>query len=359
VEKILQFAPEGLSANLLEIAFAVFISVFLIIRTDLGIPTSLFVSFLKVSIPFVYFAFYFDGSWTFEDDMLFFSEGETIADLQGNPLGLIFSKAGIDRLSSSAGGRHFLYIWWNAVLMAVWGKSYYVAVFVNVVLTSITGLLCMRLVRMAGFSSTYAKAFLVFFLLHPEILAWSSVANLKDLLVMALLSASLLNMVKLSQRFTIRNTVWLLLIFILIGWIRFYLIFLIIISFALYSSFLSMRQKIVLAFSMLFVLFPFFGDFGQIGFLYSIIDLNGYPLRIIRFLITPRPWSISPEYSFLLIPSIWNLAMLSLLPFAVHSLWKNRSARLTIITFAVIWFASSLLDFTNGVRHRIQLLQII
>ena len=90
------------------------------------------------------------------------------------------------------------------------------------------------------------------------------------------------------------------------------------------------------------------------------LDQLGSPAGMIRALLSPQPWSISSEYSFLLLPSVlhWLLFLPALL--GGWMLWRrSREAALLLIYLALILLLYGFIPEQQGPRHRLQVAFII
>src|SRR5581483_1368055 len=98
-------------------------------------------------------------------------------------------------------GYHVLYTWWNLLAQHLFGQHYYSSVFLNVLSTFVSGFVFVRILRLLNFPTAYQRGALIFFLLHWDVLVWSSFVNLKDILVMTLtVGASYFLLVAWMQR---------------------------------------------------------------------------------------------------------------------------------------------------------------
>ena len=134
---------------------------------------------MRVVIVIGYFAWYYDGTWTTSDDVVYTAQGKTLIDRGETPL-LIVTPGGVETLQSIAGSNHILYTWWTLTWMWLLGAQYYAPVVANVFLTFLSAHVLARLMRELGFSSSYRRAITAFYLLHWDTIAWSSFLSFKD-----------------------------------------------------------------------------------------------------------------------------------------------------------------------------------
>lgn len=177
---------EGLSNDLLWVTFWIGFVSFAISSRDFSLGTAFVISLIKVLIPLLYFAFFFDGTWTFLDDISYQSQGTTMLERGYNPASALLTSDGLSNLFSLSGGFHILYGWWNVLAQYLFGPHYYAPIFLNVALTFVSAYFLFRIVILCDFKRRYAQGFIIFFLFHWDVLVWSSLVNLKEILVLAL-----------------------------------------------------------------------------------------------------------------------------------------------------------------------------
>src|SRR6266566_1826856 len=147
-------------------------------------PAALAISCLKAAIPFVYFLEYFRRGWMRLDDVSYYGGGLTLLYKGNNPFLIFFTADGRAELFKLAGGQHVLYYWYNLLAAYLFGPLYASPVFLNVASTFISGAFLCKMVLASGFEERYARWLVVFFLLHWDLLSWSSFLNLKEPLVL-------------------------------------------------------------------------------------------------------------------------------------------------------------------------------
>lgn len=316
------------------------------------------VTLIKVSIPVVYFSWYYDGTWTFVDDETYAQQGTILLHSGYSPFSILLRPEGIDLLVSISGSRHILYEWWNFLGQYLFGSHYHAAVFLNVGLTFVCGHLFAQLLKRMKFGEQYVRWLQVFFLLHWDILAWSSLMNLKDILVTTLALGSLSSIEKFAERRSLSSLAVAGILLFLLSWIRYYLPFLILLSVALWVVF-AIRSRLK---------YPVLCLLGGIlyGSLYFLdvneesISLDHLLFGLIRFALTPQPWSIEPGFSYLLIPSVmhWLLCIPSVI--AACFLWRDSGkARLMLSYLMVILLFYAAVPEIQEPRHRIQVVFVI
>lgn len=275
-----------------------------------------------------------------------------------NPITLLTTEGGRRSLWALNRGRHVLYGWWNYLAQFLFGPHYYSAVFMNVALTFVAAALLYRICRLSGFSRRYAQGLAGFFLLHWDVVAWSSFVNLKDVAILTLSTAAIYSLLlfnaAVSRRERLFRAAVVAGVFFTFLWIRFYIPVLISGAFV---GWLLLKQRgwrkytaLALTFGAVFLILP-----SRVETEYVRASPLGVLYGSVRYLLTPRPWGIEHDSSFLLLPSI--LHWLFFLPSAVGAvfLWRrSRAAALLLLYLGVSILFYSIVPSLQGPRHRVQ-----
>lgn len=346
--------PVGLETDLLKTSLMLGCLCFLIARMDLPWGPAMGVAFIRMAIPFVYFAYLNDGTWTSKDDITYLHMTQEFVTRGYTPWSIFTNIEGIPLMMSMANGAHFLYYWWNFFAQYEFGNHYYSPVFLNVLATFLAGAFLFRLFKEMGYGETYRKAFLIFFLLHWDVIAWSSFMNLKDILMMTLTVTSFYLLVSMQNFFSLKKAFFLALNMLLFSWLRFYVPFMVLGIFGLWAFFgMKGRNKYFLMAVVMvaaYFLFPWKPD--QLKYFQPEV----LALGLVRFPLTPQPWSIDEKYTFLIIPSImhWTLFLPSVL--AGYQLWKGaRTNALLLLYLLSVIILYSIIPEVQGPRHRVQI----
>ncbi|AFZ14319.1 hypothetical protein Cri9333_3494 [Crinalium epipsammum PCC 9333] len=359
---------EGLTFALIWAAFWTMLLSFAMCNQYITKFPSLVIASIKTLIPTCYSAYFYNGDWTFLDDVGYYEQGQTLLDLGYNPLTIIIDPEGLERIFAIANGQHILYVWWNIFAQYFFGSYYYSPVFLNVLITFVTAYFIIKIAELCNFSKNYKKSLYIFMLFQWDILAWSSFINSKDTLVMCLSVMALYGILKLFEQnnktiFNLNNLFFLMvssLSLYLLFFIRFYtipLIFLTIIIFLIIKqqvkSFLFLILFTVLFTTILSTLANF------------IYDVNSFSIKnvltgILRMIFTPLPWQIEESYTFLVIPSILNLLFLIPVIIVGCKFWKiSKPLSLLLIYLIVALIFYGFLEEFQGPRQRYQLTFII
>lgn len=356
---------EGITGELIWTTLVIGLISFWISSRILSVPTAFLVTTVKILLPFFYFAFFFDGTWTFYDDIYYQYQGERMLELGFNPVTALFTPSGIKALTSLSEGRHIIYGWWNLLGQYFFGEHYYAAVFLNVILTFISGYFIFLLAKFVGFSQTYAKGLLLFFLLHWDVLAWSSFTNLKDIMIMTLTVIAIFLTLRLSKKIDLKDVSALAAVTFCFFWIRFYVPFLMLIATILWLTLYQKGKRrytlILLSIVSIFVALRTVGSEGIIYYSAQLdVSLVNAFKGMIRMALTPQPWSITPAYSFLFIPSIlhWMLFVPALISGWILAR-KSKEFTFLIIYLLVSLLLYSFYEVLQGTRHRVQVIPVI
>lgn len=343
---------EGFTADLLLAALATAAFGFVMVVRQLSPATALPVSIIKAVVPLTYFALFFDGSWTFVDDVTYQMHGEELR-LDYGPLSALLQEEGRAKLVELSQGRHFLYAWWNLLAQSLFGEHYYSAVFLNVLLTFFIGVVLFHLLGELGFSQAYQRGALVFFLLHWDVLAWSSLVNLKDVLVMALIAPTLYCLVIVRRRLRLLPLLGVAFGLFVLTWLRYYIPFFLVGAFVVWvlleGRFRWKYLYAVLA-GVAFLTLPL--DWSALEY----VQPGEIAFGLVRAPLTPQPWSIEDEYSFLLIPSVLHWLLFVPMVIGGGTLWvRAAGARFVLVFLVLMMLFYAVVPELQGPRHRVQL----
>lgn len=342
---------------LLETGALALLALWIATRT-LPLGLSLALVTIRFALPVVYFAWYFDGAWTMLDDLTYLDLGARLLDLGHHPLSLLFDAQAYDTTCGLIGGRHILYVWWNLVAQYCFGEHYFAPVLMNVLLTFIAAEYAGRLAACCGAARNYCLVMQVFFLLHWDIVAWSTVMNLKDVLVLTLTIGVMYHGICWLQSRRLRSAIPAALFASLFYWLRFYIPLAMLAAAGIWVVGLwqDVRKYLLLP---LIVAGAYIGN-AQFLEYSEHFSSDGVLTNLIRFLLTPVPWSISEGWEFITVPSILHWVLF--LPAVIGGLmlWRESLyARLPLVYFLVASVLYALTDDLLGPRHRLQVAFII
>lgn len=332
----------------------------LIAARHLPIWLALALAAARVSVPCVYFGWYFDYGYslTFLDDLVYVSNARTLLARGYNPLSVIYDPAGWDMLHSLSHGNHVMGAWWNLLAMWLFGDHYHSAVFCNVLATFACGWLLVVLLEHLNFPRGYRLAFLVFWLLHWDVVAWSSLLNVKDVLVLTLTIAALVALVSFYRLRRPKYLVMFALVAASFFWLRFYVPVIMLMAALLWTltQWNDWRRYLLVPPLLLACAWglPMAAGFRELfapqAMLYGAV----------RFTLTPRPWDIDQDYAFLLIPAA--LHWLLFLPACLGALvlWRDsKLARLCLLYVALLIALYAMTEELLGPRQRFQITFVI
>lgn len=316
---------------------------------------------VKAAVPLVYFAWFYDGTWTFLDDVTYWDHGRLLLATGYDPFTVLLRADGVATLVMLSLGPHILYAWWNLLAQYFLGPYYFAPVFLNVVLTCASGVLLYRIARRAGFGERYAGGLLLFFVLHWELLVWSSFVNLKDVLVFTLVLAALLAFLVLADSSERASRRWLAAavlagVFLTLPWLRFYVPALLLASFGAWWILRRRgwaRPALLAVGALLGVL--------ALPWLAPMQYLELHPVAVafgfVKGPLTPRPWAIYPEYSFLTLAA-W-LHWVTFVPALIGgwALWRHSPpALLAMVYLLIASLLSAIAPEFQGPRHRVHVI---
>lgn len=339
------------------------------IKAIRDIGAAFLVASIKVVLFFVYFHWYAINGYYLLDDLSYFNNSFEYWQQGNSFLTVILNKEKFAYIFAIAGGQNMIYYLYNILSFDIFGGYYFSPVCLNIILTFFSAYFLYKFLLDAGLSSNLSKLFFVFFVLNPEIIVWSNFLNLKDTLVHTLTILSFYNINKLLLKPQKRLGIILSIITVLLilSFLRFY------IPLFILGTFFSLRMlgslKRIRDSHLRYLLLIIVAVIVPVGlvillevkFSYEVsLFLGNFtnPISgIFRYLMTPVPWKIVPDYSFLLIPSILHWL---LLPFMVYGIYfliklKNESFNLILLYLLIMSFFYGCFGELQGPRHRLQL----
>lgn len=352
--------PFDVSVLLLP-AGAIYITVFVYAWRATASPVvASLLATVKALVFLGYFGLVFDGTYTFVDDW-FYLEGA--AELRAEGVNLLTAIGNLPLLLAVGQGDHFIYYLYNAVAFDLFGEGYYAPIALNIMLTAPIATLAMRLaVREQLVPQRLRYVFFAFVLMHPDILAWSTVLNGKDVLVL-LLHVMLLSAFsffiggrwKLAALVGVPTVVTLL-------FLRYYVPLLFAAAWILAAvTRLHGRTRWRMIASAAVVFGGLSWLLGAEGIAFALDRLKEdmvNPLHgLVRFLLTPIPFNTSTEYGFLNLPALFHWLMFPAVLLGVWRIARMRSpfSRFLLAYLAVFTLLYAVYGELQGPRHRVQL----
>lgn len=328
---------------------------------------SLLISSIKTIIFSLYFTIYFDGTFTFIDDWKYFNISKNMVN--NFEFFRLFDQDFYDKLHYLSKSRHITYYVHNIISMKILGIYYFVPVCFNILLLYIAGYYFFKLLIKLEFKKAHAVSLYIFLLFHLEILSWSSIANLKDILVLLLTILLFYSFYKFEERRYFSALLLFFAVFIIFSSLRFYIPFLFIFSIIIYhilkySSNLTFIKKIFFLIFSLFISITL-SIFFKESFSYELdLLLGGYTNPIfgsIRFLLSPIPFNTEYKYSFLDFPLLisWILYIFTFYGFFIMLKSDNKFFKIFLIYFVITVLFYGSYEELQGPRHRMQITFII
>jgi len=324
----------------------------------------------KVAVSFVYFAWFFDGTWVLQDDMTYLREGRLLLGEGWNPLS-IWTQEGRHALDAAVdGGQHVLYIWWNMLAQYTFGQHYFAPVMLNILLTCAAGAALHRLALLGGFSQAYAKYLLLFFVLHWDVVAWSSFQNRKDILILTLTLGMFAGVVGLRMAWgSARNmggyALLLVACVLALGMSRFYVPLLAAGAVGMWLMLVvPVRAMLPAALAAggaaLLVFVYFFPQNLSDELRHLTLDPGQIAWGLARFPLTPRPWDIEIGYRFATLAAWLHWLMFAPMLYGMLRLWRESGVlRLLLLYAAVVVVFYAFVPFLQDDRHRLQIAFVI
>ena len=351
---------EGLTTDLLLCALLIGAVSFWIARRELPLGPAAAVVFVKIALPTWYFASPWSDRWRLLDDLTYWHNGQRLLAQGYQPFTIFFDAAGRTLMFALAGGAHIFYVWWSFLAQYLFGPHYYAPVFLNIAATFVAGVMLCRTIRHAGLSQRYAQGVMVFFLLHWEVLAWSSLINVKDTLVLALSASAFFYVVRFSRptpgSSRIADLTRFVLILLILPWLRFYIPVLMLASIGLWMLLqtTSWRAWLIAGASMCAALLVV----SSYNVPTELLELNPVSVAfgVVRFLLTPQPWSVDRQYSFLVLPALLHWLFLPLaVAGGVLLARASRVGLLFVLYLLVVVGFYAIVPDIQGPRQRLQL----
>ena len=352
----------GAAVILAAVAYVLFL------RGRLPLPVALAVLVAKFALPVVYFAWMFDGTWTFIDDYTYLRVSRELLVEGLTPITVFAEPVNLLRLDSWSGVQ-FGYGWWNMLAQYLIGPHYYAPVLMNVALSCGSAAALYALAREGGYPRGYAQALMVFFMVHWEVLSWSSVLNMKDVLIFTLAPAALLLAVRMRRRFTVTRMLLLLAIAGIFLVIRPYSIVLIggaVVAWSAMGGGAESRRRLlrVVGTSVVaaLLILPFVRPLIVLAIYAFTTQVDLSPARLLYnavwFLLTPQPWSIGNDHGFLRIAAVLHLVFLPFAAVGAVLLWRRGGVPRLLLYYFLLVLALNMIA-PQSVRHRLQAVFVV
>ena len=339
----------GLQPDLVAAALWSFLAAFLLMARPFRPGLAFLLVAIKIAVPLAHFSLGLldTGAWRLIDDAKYVEEA---ANLRGT---LLAGGAATDQLFATAEGHHVGYYVWNIFAQQLFGEHYFSAVFLNVVLTCLAARGLLRLLKLVGVPNGYALAAGVFFLLHWDVIAWSSFFNMKDPFVMTLSVWLFVYAMELVKHVRLRSLLGFLSIAGLLYFFRWYVPVLASAGLGAWGLFHLRgwrRNALLLTGAAMLVVIPLHGEFPR-----ELLQPAGLLDGAFKFAMTPRPWGMSEGYRFLLIPSALHWILTPLALFGAVHLWRTRPLARPMICYVIVLFCFyAMVPRLYGPRHRFQ-----
>lgn len=340
--------------TLLCIAISILIS-----NRFLSLPWSFLVSSIKFSIPYIYFSYLYNSEWLKNDEVTYHTGSIRLLKLlKSSPFLWPFDSNARDALFNEAGGHHIVYYIWNSIAIVIFGESYYSPILLNILLNFVSGWIFYNILSSTGLNNTYKRGLVIFFLLHIDVLTWMSTSNLKESVVIALTLTYFLGVDKLYQKtYRIKYLAAIIIPVFIFYYLRFYLAVLLVFSTFIWiilenKSFAAKSITITLGLVFLYFAFPFISESS------THYNASFIITKIPKFILTPKPWSVDKDYSFLMLSATLHWLLIIPTFFGAAILWNKGHIQRLLFTYAAILFVFYAGAGLDGPRHRFQLIYV-
>jgi hypothetical protein len=321
---------------------------------------SLAVAALKSGLFLIYFGFVFDGTYTFDDDWNYLRFGKQLLQSGVN----IFNLAGnYDYVRSMVKSANLFYYVYNATALATFGSGYFAPVAANILLTFIAAGLLAKAGQLAlGMSRRTSIGLFVFLALSPSVLAWSTVADLKDILV-ATGTAGVVYAVALVEAGRFKRAAVIAIFWgLVLAVTRFYVPLMLGAAFGIMvlcsrrgrrNPWMWLAAVVALA-----VVVHGLGHGSIGGALHEFRSRLGDPLTgVVRFIATPIPFHTQPNYAFLDLPQLFFWVMLPFQFYGMVAAWRRHTmtTRFMVVYFLMMTLLYGMFPTLQGPRHRVQI----
>lgn len=291
----------------------------------------------------------------------YIGRSKTLFEGADNPLVIFFQPE--SRVKMFYGFSHLTnvgYIWWNYLARWLFGDWYSSPIFLNVGLTFVGGIFIYRLAKLAGFNAVYTRALSGFYLLHWDVLAWSSFPNLKEIMIQVLTMGGWYGVMLVNRSESrYRGIVLTASMFAALFFSRFYIPFFILIAYILHNLIFKRDKSSYLgAFAAVALVIWLLPDYAFNKTLRYLGDPYSIILYFFKFILSPQPWALTQKNFWQFYPSILHLLFLVPCVFGILNLWKNNLMRYFILYLMVLMIFLSIIAFGEQ-RQRVQVGWII
>ncbi|MGH8113434.1 MAG: hypothetical protein ACREPS_00055 [Rhodanobacteraceae bacterium] len=324
------------------------------------IVLSYWITALKAGLFLLYFGFFFNGTYTFKDDLRYLHIGE---QLVANGIGLMNIISHYKYIVSTVMGQNIAYYVYNATAVNLFGAGYYAPVTLNIVLTFLEAGLLMKAARDGlGMGCRAAIGLFAFLALSPDVLVWSTIPNFKDTLVATGTAAAVCAVALVDKHRIGRAAVLAIAAAFVLAITRLYVPLMLGVAFGI-TLFMSSRGRRnpwlwLLSVAALFFVLRHMGHGSLVGAVHTLRSQMDNPVKgVLRFLITPIPFHTAPGYGFMDLPQIIYWVLMPLMFYGIHCVWRKAtiSSRFIVIYFILMVLLYGSFTTLQGARHRVQI----
>jgi hypothetical protein len=308
---------------------------------------------IKFAIIATYFGIWSDGTWFIGgDDQGYYETGLILLQTGHTPLGVWLSPEGKYLLGAHTNVA--IYRWWNMLWLYLIEPSYFAPVLANVFVSVLSACVFESILRISGYARRFRAGFLAFFLLHWDIVAWTSFLNIKEALIVLLSLLLIRSILQVENRqHIVINLSLIVVCAILFQGIRFYYPVIIGVAVSLYWISKTPRPGITVGALVIVGIGLAWFYSNYLDLMQELVQPNQIGRGIGRMIFSPLPWKISDPATYLIPGSILHIALLPGALFGAWQLLKSSNQTRLIVLVVIVGLAFyALVPRLGSPRHR-------
>ncbi len=313
---------------------------------------------LRLGVSYVYFCDDTNDRYQLYDDVVYIDKAHAYLQAGFTPWEALTRRDAALTLSHVAQSEHTLYYLWTATALYAFGDYYYAPVMLNILLTFFTAELFARGLEMMQLPRRYQRFAIAYQSLHMNYFTWVAFMNVKEALVEFLLMAMVVSLLSFLATKRKRSLVFVAASAWLLLSLRLYVPLLVLAGTALSAVTILRGFRRALLLPVLLLAVAYLGQ--RVAGESHWAKVSGIATGSVRFLLTPRPWAIEPEYEFVFLASVQQWIMFVPMLIGCYCLWRlYPKARIMICILGVFVLFYGMWPEHQGPRHRVQLSSIM
>ncbi len=259
----------------------------------------------------------------------------------------------------------FVYQSINTLSAVTFGHNFYGLAFYNILFTYMAGIFFYKLIINMGFKNN-ATSLYIYFILYWEVVSWSTFASVKDTVILFLLVWIIYIVSKIIlKQYTRYDFLFLFLVFYLVFHLRFYMVGVLLGSYGMFyikqrfvnkSGIVNFMKIIILTIILLYIGMILFKLLFPIHYSFLLSYIGNPAFGAIKYLLTPKPWDVSPEYGWLELSALFHVLAFPFFIIGFIKYYKFNKIFFYIsifFLFTVLFY--SLFSYQQGPKYRFQL----